>query len=154
MVRLLVVLLGMLTTGRPGRQEPAWYFSKVPEPKGAKNRVHLDIHVNPGGKAEEASCSRLRRGAVQASAGDGTALLGSSRCGSVAMNRSWSSARQPAQCPEGRQVPPVVPEKAHGIEPGCQLGHHGALVGVERRPQLHRAAARMGGQPAGGGQDV
>ena len=28
------------------RQEPAWYFSKVPEPKGAKNRVHLDL-VDP-----------------------------------------------------------------------------------------------------------
>lgn len=29
-----------------GRQEPAWYFSKVPEPKQAKNRVHLDM-VDP-----------------------------------------------------------------------------------------------------------
>jgi hypothetical protein len=28
------------------RGEPAWYFSKVPEPKRAKNRVHLDL-VNP-----------------------------------------------------------------------------------------------------------
>jgi hypothetical protein len=28
------------------RQEPAWYFNKVPEPKRAKNRVHLDL-VNP-----------------------------------------------------------------------------------------------------------
>ena len=28
------------------RQEPAWYFNKVPEPKVAKNRVHLDL-VNP-----------------------------------------------------------------------------------------------------------
>jgi Glyoxalase-like domain len=26
--------------------QPAWYFSKVPEPKRAKNRVHLDL-VNP-----------------------------------------------------------------------------------------------------------
>jgi hypothetical protein len=25
------------------RQEPAWYFNKVPEPKRAKNRVHLDL---------------------------------------------------------------------------------------------------------------
>ncbi len=25
------------------RQEPAWYFGKVPEPKQAKNRVHLDL---------------------------------------------------------------------------------------------------------------
>ena len=30
----------------PGRREPAWYFNKVPEPKQAKNRVHLDL-VNP-----------------------------------------------------------------------------------------------------------
>ena len=28
------------------RQEPAWYFAKVPEPKRAKNRLHLDL-VNP-----------------------------------------------------------------------------------------------------------
>jgi hypothetical protein len=28
------------------RPEPAWYFNKVPEPKRAKNRVHLDL-VNP-----------------------------------------------------------------------------------------------------------
>ena len=28
------------------RPEPAWYFNKVPEPKQAKNRVHLDL-VNP-----------------------------------------------------------------------------------------------------------
>jgi predicted enzyme related to lactoylglutathione lyase len=30
----------------PQRQEPAWYFSKVPEPKQAKNRVHIDL-VDP-----------------------------------------------------------------------------------------------------------
>jgi len=29
------------------RREPAWYFNQVPEPKQAKNRVHLDL-VNPG----------------------------------------------------------------------------------------------------------
>ncbi|HLX51134.1 MAG TPA: VOC family protein [Streptosporangiaceae bacterium] len=29
-----------------GRQEPAWYFNKVPEIKRAKNRVHLDL-VDP-----------------------------------------------------------------------------------------------------------
>jgi hypothetical protein len=28
------------------RHQPAWYFNKVPEPKRAKNRVHLDL-VNP-----------------------------------------------------------------------------------------------------------
>jgi len=26
-----------------GRAEPAWYFTRVPEPKRAKNRVHLDV---------------------------------------------------------------------------------------------------------------
>ena len=25
------------------RAQPAWYFAKVPEPKQAKNRVHLDL---------------------------------------------------------------------------------------------------------------
>jgi predicted enzyme related to lactoylglutathione lyase len=25
------------------RKEPAWYFGKVPEPKRAKNRVHVDL---------------------------------------------------------------------------------------------------------------
>lgn len=30
----------------PARHEPAWYFAKVPEPKSAKNRLHLDL-VNP-----------------------------------------------------------------------------------------------------------
>lgn len=28
------------------RVQPAWYFTKVPEPKRAKNRVHLDL-VSP-----------------------------------------------------------------------------------------------------------
>ena len=26
-----------------GRREPAWYFNKVPEPRQAKNRVHIDL---------------------------------------------------------------------------------------------------------------
>ncbi len=30
----------------PARTEPAWYFEKVPEPKVAKNRMHLDL-VDP-----------------------------------------------------------------------------------------------------------
>ena len=34
----------------PGRAQPAWYFEKVPEPKTAKNRVHLDL-VDPGPEA-------------------------------------------------------------------------------------------------------
>jgi hypothetical protein len=28
------------------RAEPAWYFNKVPEPRTAKNRVHVDV-INP-----------------------------------------------------------------------------------------------------------
>ena len=32
--------------GDPARAEPAWYFEKVPEPKRAKNRLHLDL-VDP-----------------------------------------------------------------------------------------------------------
>jgi hypothetical protein len=32
------------------RREPAWYFNKVPEPKQAKNRVHLDL-VDPDSSA-------------------------------------------------------------------------------------------------------
>lgn len=32
------------------RHEPAWYFSKVPESKRAKNRVHLDL-VDPDSSA-------------------------------------------------------------------------------------------------------
>jgi len=27
----------------PERAEPAWYFARVPEPKQAKNRVHVDV---------------------------------------------------------------------------------------------------------------
>ena len=30
-------------TADPARAEPAWYFTEVPEPKRAKNRVHLDL---------------------------------------------------------------------------------------------------------------
>jgi predicted enzyme related to lactoylglutathione lyase len=30
----------------PERTEPAWYFEKVPEPKTAKNRMHVDL-VDP-----------------------------------------------------------------------------------------------------------
>jgi catechol 2,3-dioxygenase-like lactoylglutathione lyase family enzyme len=33
-----------------GRQEPAWYFNTVPEPKQAKNRVHIDL-VDPDPRA-------------------------------------------------------------------------------------------------------
>jgi Glyoxalase-like domain len=37
----------------PQGVEPRFYFQKVPEAKLAKNRVHLDIHVEPGRKASE-----------------------------------------------------------------------------------------------------
>lgn len=33
--------------------EPRLFFQRVPEGKTAKNRVHLDIHVDPAGKAAE-----------------------------------------------------------------------------------------------------
>jgi len=33
--------------------EPRLYFQRVPEGKVAKNRVHLDIHVEPDRKADE-----------------------------------------------------------------------------------------------------
>ena len=34
------------------RRKPAWYFTKVPELKSAKNRVHLDL-VNPDPSAAD-----------------------------------------------------------------------------------------------------
>jgi predicted enzyme related to lactoylglutathione lyase len=37
----------------PSGTEPRLYFQKVPERKTAKNRVHLDIHVEPDRKAGE-----------------------------------------------------------------------------------------------------
>jgi glyoxalase superfamily protein len=43
----------------PRGAEPRLFFQRVPEGKIAKNRVHLDIHVDPDGKAEEAA--RLTR---------------------------------------------------------------------------------------------
>jgi Glyoxalase-like domain len=37
----------------PQGVEPRLFFQRVPEGKIAKNRVHLDIHVDPDRKAEE-----------------------------------------------------------------------------------------------------
>jgi hypothetical protein len=37
----------------PTGTEPRLYFQKVPEGKTAKNRVHLDIHIEPDSKAAE-----------------------------------------------------------------------------------------------------
>jgi hypothetical protein len=37
----------------PSGTEPRMYFQRVPEAKVAKNRVHLDIRVEPGRKADE-----------------------------------------------------------------------------------------------------
>jgi hypothetical protein len=42
-----------------GGTEPRLYFQRVPEAKVAKNRVHLDIHVEPDRKADEVA--RLTR---------------------------------------------------------------------------------------------
>jgi hypothetical protein len=35
------------------RAEPAWYFPQVPEPKRAKNRVHLDLTTPDPGAVDE-----------------------------------------------------------------------------------------------------
>ena len=49
----------------PGGAGPRLYFQKVPEPKTAKNRVHLDLRAAAGLPAEgradalEAECTRL-----------------------------------------------------------------------------------------------
>ena len=37
----------------PQRQEPAWYFNRVPESKQAKNRVHLDLVMPDPGALDE-----------------------------------------------------------------------------------------------------
>jgi hypothetical protein len=42
------------------RQEPAWYFNKVAEPKRAKNRVHLDL-VDPDHQSSTNSCGLAPR---------------------------------------------------------------------------------------------
>ena len=54
------------------RQEPAWYFNKVPEPKQAKNRVHIDL-VNPDPAAIDELRAAWRHGRWQ-SQGAGTSL--------------------------------------------------------------------------------
>jgi hypothetical protein len=49
----------------PDGQGPRLFFQKVPEPKTAKNRVHLDLRAAPGlrgdarSEALEAECTRL-----------------------------------------------------------------------------------------------
>ncbi len=43
----------------PSGTEPRMFFQRVPEGKVAKNRVHLDIHVEPDRKADEVA--RLTR---------------------------------------------------------------------------------------------
>lgn len=52
----------------PAGTEPRLFFQRVPEGKTAKNRVHLDVHVDPDQKAAEAE--RL--------AGLGATLIGTS----------------------------------------------------------------------------
>ncbi len=39
--------------GEAGR--PSWFFSRVPEPKSAKNRMHIDMHADD----REAEATRL-----------------------------------------------------------------------------------------------
>lgn len=36
-------LFASIAGSDPERTQPAWYFAKVPEPKRAKNRVHVDL---------------------------------------------------------------------------------------------------------------
>ena len=43
----------MAACENPRGVERRFFFQKVPEGKLAKNRVHLDIHVDPDRKAEE-----------------------------------------------------------------------------------------------------
>jgi len=49
----------------PTGQGPRLFFQRVPEPKSAKNRVHLDVRAAPGLRGEErmaaleAECDRL-----------------------------------------------------------------------------------------------
>ena len=49
--------------GDPSRGELAWYFERVPEPKAAKNRVHLDL-LPPDGEPRDELARLLRLGAV------------------------------------------------------------------------------------------
>ena len=37
----------------PAGAEPRLFFQRVPEPKVAKNRVHIDVHVDPADKDAE-----------------------------------------------------------------------------------------------------
>lgn len=37
----------------PDKNEPRLYFQQVPEGKTAKNRVHIDVHVDPADKEAE-----------------------------------------------------------------------------------------------------
>ena len=39
--------------GDGARSQPAWYFNNVPEPKQAKNRVHLDLTTPDPSAVEE-----------------------------------------------------------------------------------------------------
>jgi predicted enzyme related to lactoylglutathione lyase len=56
--------------GDAGRQEPAWYFEKVPEPKQAKNRMHLDL-VDADPSAVERLVSLGARVLAEHQLGDG-----------------------------------------------------------------------------------
>jgi hypothetical protein len=45
----------------PGQQRPRLLFQKVPEPKTAKNRMHLDVNVGAGLTAEDRKTAARRR---------------------------------------------------------------------------------------------
>ena len=65
--------------GDPDRTQPAWYFEKVPEPKQAKNRMHLDL-VDP----DPSAVARL--------VGLGATVVAEHRLGS---RHSWTVMQDP-----------------------------------------------------------
>jgi predicted enzyme related to lactoylglutathione lyase len=57
--------------GEAERTEPAWYFEKVPEPKSAKNRMHLDL-VDPDPSAVDRLVRLGARVVAEHELGDGS----------------------------------------------------------------------------------
>jgi hypothetical protein len=56
----------------PERSRPRLFFQKVPEPKTAKNRLHLDVDVAPGvahGSDERKAAARARSRELEARGG-------------------------------------------------------------------------------------
>ena len=44
----------------PDGRGPRLFFQRVPEPKQAKNRVHLDVHVSDGQKGAKAVAAKVQ----------------------------------------------------------------------------------------------